>query len=45
MLNNYQKLLNDEQFMKTYSEAKKKYNKVLSDYGEAFQKCNSKIKF
>ncbi len=31
--------------MKTYSEAKKKYNKVLPDYGEAFQKCNSKIKF
>ena len=38
-------LLNDEEFMKTYSEAKEKYNKVLADYSEALQKCNSKIKF
>ena len=38
-------LLLDKDFMNDYNNAKEKYNKVLSDYSEALQKCNPKIKF
>ena len=38
-------LLNDEEFMKDYREAKDKYMKEMKDFEKQLENCNPKIKF